>query len=175
MKFNVCAKTILMVQRYLERICDAIDRLVERKALNSFYVGLHGNNDNGILSVADYIINLSERKIKLINLKLLTDLALENCPILSAQILIERYMDNEKSADIAKRHNLAERTYFRRLTVALEDFSNILAKLGFSEAKLLDYISTEKWIMEVYNRIFNARSDDKIEIDPNKLSKLVAG
>lgn len=173
MKFNVCAKTVLMVQRYLERICDAIDRLVERKALNSFYVGMQGNNENSISSVADYIINLSERKIKLINLKLLTDLALENCPILSAQILIERYMDNEKSADIAKRHNLAERTYFRRLTEALENFSSTLAKFGFSERRLLDYISTEKWIMEVYNRIYNARSDEAVVIDTDRLSKLV--
>lgn len=175
MKVHVCAKTVLMVQRYLERICDAIDRLVERKALNSFYVGVQGNNENSISSVADYIINLSERKIKLINLKLLTDFALENCPLLSAQILIERYMDNEKSADIAKRHNLAERTYFRRLTEALENFSFTLAKLGFSENRLLDYISTEKWIMEVYNRIYNARSDDTVVIDANRLGKLVAG
>lgn len=175
MKVHVCAKTVLMVQRYLERICDAIDRLVERKALNSFYVGVQGNNENSISSVADYIINLSERKIKLINLKLLTDLALENCPLLSAQILIERYMDNEKSAGIAKRHNLAERTYFRRLTEALENFSCTLAKLGFSENRLLDYISTEKWIMEVYNRIYNARSDDTVVIDANRLGKLVAG
>lgn len=175
MKFNVCAKTVLMVQRYLERICDAIDRLVERKALNSFYVGMQGGNDNSISSVADYIINLSERKIKLINLKILTDLVLENCPILSAQILIERYIDNEKSANIAKRHNLAERTYFRRLSEALENFSSTLAKFGFNEKKLLDYISTEKWIMEVYNKIYNARNDDRVAIDTDKLSKLVAG
>ncbi len=175
MKFNLCAKTILMVDRYLERITEAIDRLIERRALNSFYVGLCGGSENSITSVADYIINLSERKVKLINLKILIDMALEACPILSAQILIERYMDNEKSFDIAKRHNLSERTYFRRLNEALEHFSLQMSNLGFSEKRLLDYISSEKWIMEVYNRLISAKSDDCVQIDERQLGKLVAG
>lgn len=172
MKINLCAKTTLMVYRYLDRIADAIDRLIERRALNSFYVGAFGNNDNSILSVADYIINLSERKVKLINLKILIDLALENCPILFAQILIERFMDNEKGSEIAKKHNLSERTYFRRLNDALDNYSSALSKLGFPENKLLDYISSEKWIMEVYNRLLCAKSDDSVIIDSFKLKKL---
>lgn len=175
MKLNLCAKTVLMVDRYLERITEAMDRLVERRALNSFYVGLSGGSENSITSVADYIINLSERKVKLINLKLLIDLALEGCPILSAQLLIERYMDNEKSYEIAKRHNLSERTYFRRLSDALDHFSAEMSKLGFPEKRLFDYISSEKWIMEVYNRLLSAKSDDNVVIDENRLGKLVAG
>ena len=175
MKFNLGAKTILMVYRYLDRIADAIDRLIERRALNSFYVGVLGNNDNSIYSVADYIINLSERKIKLINLKILIDMALEDCPILAGQILIEKFMDNEKSFDIAKRHNLSERTYFRRLNEALDNFSASLSKLGFCENKLIDYISSEKWIMEVYNRLICARNEDSVEIDSFRLKKLAEG
>lgn len=175
MKFNLGAKTILMVYRYLDRIADAIDRLIERRALNSFYVGVLGNNDNSIYSVADYIINLSERKIKLINLKILIDMALEDCPILSSQILIEKFMDNEKSFDIAKRHNLSERTYFRRLNEALDNFSSSLCKLGFCENKLLDYISSEKWIMEVYNRLICAKNEDNVVIDSFRLNKLAEG
>ncbi len=175
MKFNLGAKTILMVYRYLDRIADAIDRLIERRALNSFYVGVLGNNDNSIYSVADYIINLSERKIKLINLKILIDMALEDCHILSSQILIEKFMDNEKSFDIAKRHNLSERTYFRRLNEALDNFSSSLCKLGFCENKLLDYISSEKWIMEVYNRLICAKNEDNVVIDSFRLNKLAEG
>lgn len=172
MKFNLCAKTVLMVYRYLDRIADAIDRLIERRALNSFYVGSIGNNDNSILSVADYIINLSERKIKLINLKILIDMALENSPILFSQILIERFMDNEKGTDIAKRHNLSERTYFRRLNESLDMFASKLSELGFPENKLLDYISSEKWIVEVYNRLYFSKSDDSVVIDSFRLKKL---
>ena len=101
MKLNLCAKTVLLVYRYLDRIADAIDRLVERRALNSFYMSGIGCKDNNISNVAQYIIDLSQRKVKLINIKILTEMALDNCPILYSQILIEKYMDNDKACEIA--------------------------------------------------------------------------
>lgn len=172
MKANLCAKTILMVYRYLDRIADAIDRLVERRALNSYYMMGTGCKDNNISNVAQYIIDLSDRKIKLINLKVLTEMALENCPILHSQILVEKYMDNDKTSVIASRHNLSERTYFRRLNQALSNFSLILDKLGFAENKLLDYISSEKWIMEVYNRLLSSKNEDNLTLNNCRLEKI---
>ncbi len=175
MKLNLCAKTILMVYRYLDRIADAIDRLVERRALNSFYMSGFGCKDNNISNVAQYIIDLSDRKVKLINLKVLTEMALENCPILHSQILIEKYMDNDKTLVIASRHNLSERTYFRRLNQALSNFSTTLEKLGFSENKLLEYISSEKWIIEVYNRLLCSKNDDNVNLNNYRFDKVAVG
>lgn len=172
MKLNLCAKTVLRVYRYLDRIADAIDRLVERRALNSFYMSGIGCKDNNISNVAQYIIDLSQRKVKLINIKILTEMALDNCPILYSQILIEKYMDNDKACEIAKRHNLSERTYFRRLNEALRNFSITLEKLGFSESKLLDYISSEKWMIEVYNRLITVKNEDNFNVSNCDLGKI---
>ena len=166
MKLNLCAKTVLLVYRYLDRIADAIDRLVERRALNSFYMSGIGCKDNNISNVAQYIIDLSQRKVKLINIKILTEMALDNCPILYSQILIEKYMDNDKACEIAKR------TYFRRLKEALRNFSITLEKLGFSESKLLDYISSEKWMIEVYNRLITVKNEDNFNVSNCDLGKI---
>ncbi len=152
MKSCLWSKTILSVYKYLERIAGAIDKLIDRNAMNSFYYFTGSVQDNSVMAVANRIIELSDRKIKLINLKLLTEKSLERCDKDFAQILILKYIDCEKSEDIAKRFNLSMRTYFRRLNQAEEQFYNILAFSGFNEKKLNCYLKTEKWILEVYNK-----------------------
>ena len=152
MKKNLWAKTILYVYKYLENIADAIDRMIDRQALNSFYYSGSSQTDNGVLAVSEKIIELGERKKRLINIKVLTDRALEACETENAQLLIERYIDGNKSEEIALGHNMPIRTYFRRLVQAEEQFLFQLAKYGFAESKISEYLHGEKWISEVYNR-----------------------
>lgn len=152
MKENVWAKTILSVYRYLERICGSIDKMVESRAMASFYVCSVNFANSNIINVADKIIALTERKKTLINLKVLVDNALKQCKSLNAQILIEKYFDGDKSNDIAERHNLPIRSYFRKLSNAEVDFGNQLCSLGYNERKLNSFLANEKWICEVYER-----------------------
>ena len=71
MQKNIWAKTILTSYRFLEKVSDAIDRLVETRALNSFYMGGNNFSQNNVFVVSESLINLTERKKKLINLSLL--------------------------------------------------------------------------------------------------------
>ena len=162
MKNNVWAKTILSVYKYLEKVCDAIDKLVKQEALNSFYFSGTNQAKNGVMSVAERVIKLSERKVKLVNIKVLADKALLECDRGAAQILIERYMDGDSSQEIATRHNLNVRTYFRHLVSAEEKFSALMAKYGFSDKKLSQYLAGEKWIIEVFE---NFKEGDEQEDD----------
>ena len=147
MKTNVWAKTILTVYRYLERIAGAIDKLVSRQAINSYYSNF--TNDS-VVDVANKIIELGERKIKLINIKVLTEKALKEMDESYAKLLVEKYIQSFKGDDIALRNNLAIRTYFRRLAQAENNFNYFFASKGYSEKKLNEYLKDEKWIMEVY-------------------------
>ena len=126
MKNNEWAKTILSTYKYLDRVAEAIDKLVKQEALNSFYFSGLNQSKNAVMPVADRIINLIERKKKLINIKVLADKSLMECDRGAAQILIERYMDGDTSQEIALRHNLNVRTYFRHLISAEENFSSII-------------------------------------------------
>ena len=148
MKSNLWTKTIMTIYKYLDRIAGAIDNLVERQALNSYYSGFR---NDGVMDLADKIIELSERKVKLINIKVLTEKTLEKMDKESAQLLIEKYIDNDKSEIIATRHNLPMRTYFRRQNQAEDAFTAYIALQGFSESKLNEYLCKENWITEVYN------------------------
>ncbi|MBP3345277.1 MAG: hypothetical protein J6K97_03640 [Clostridia bacterium] len=164
MKNNEWAKTILSTYKYLDRVAEAIDKLVKQEALNSFYFSGLNQSKNAVMPVADRIINLIERKKKLINIKVLADKSLMECDRGAAQILIERYMDGDTSQEIALRHNLNVRTYFRHLISAEENFSSIMAKYGFSDKKLASYLAGEKWIMEVYENYKKESEKDDVAL-----------
>ena len=157
MKNNVWAKTILYVYKYLDNLADAIDRIVEKEAMHSFYYLTNSNIDNSVMSVSNRIIALIERKAKLINMKVLTEEVLENCRELNAQLLIERYIDNDRSEDIAIRHDMPIRTYFRKLIQAEDNFSSLMADRGYDEKRLHEYLKEEKWIKDVYNGFLTKR------------------
>ena len=165
MKTNEWGKTILSVYKYLERVTQGIDKLVTQNALNSFYSRGGKQAENSVMAVANRIIDLSKRKVRLVNIKVLADKALKAIDKEGAQILIEKYMDNDESEIIASRHNLNVRTYFRRLYQAEINFCQAMARMGFSEDKLKIYLSSEKWIIEVYEKFKNEKfEEDKIAI-----------
>ena len=166
MKENVWAKTILSVYRYLERICGSIDKMVESRAMASFYVCSVNFANSNIINVADKIIALTERKKTLINLKILANNALEKCKPISAEILIEKYIDGDKSNDIAERHNLPMRSYFRKLSNAETEFGENLASLGYNEKKLNSFLPGEKWICDVYARLSDESKENKVKQSP---------
>ena len=155
---NNWSKTLLYVYKYLDRVCDGIDSLVEESALHSFY----HRSENQVYRVAERICNLSERKAKLINMKVLVDKCLLKSEKQNAQLLIEKYIDDESSEIIAERHGLNVRTYFRKLNQAENSFSFLMIKEGFSEERLEKYLAGEKWILEVCQK-FN--DDQKIDCD----------
>ncbi len=160
MRTNLWVKTILYVYKYLDSLAEAIDKLVERQALNSFYYYSGLSEDNGVMAVSERIINLIDRKKRLINIKVLTDKSLENCDSEYAQILIERYIDNDKSEEIAFRHGYAMRTYFRKLSQAEEQCASKMSQMGFTSEKLEKYLAGEKWITEIY-QAFSSKEIDK--------------
>ena len=97
----VWSKTILTVYRYLERVSNAIDKIVRRSGLSSG--NIYGQNylRNNVLSISQKMIDLSERKVTLINLKVLTDEIFTKMKKEDACLLIERYIDGKKVKDIA--------------------------------------------------------------------------
>lgn len=172
MKECVWAKTILSCYRYIERICGAIDKVIEKKALGSFYACSCNFAKSNVLNVTDKIIKWSEKKKTLINLKVLTCDALRKCQKLNAQILIERYIEGDKATDIAERHNLPMRSYFRRLAAAERDFLAQLAHMGYGENRLNEFLCDIGWIMKVYDQYSQQNCQEPVRINLSKISEL---
>ncbi len=155
----IWTKTVLTVYRYLERISGAIDKIVLRSGLGSGNV--YGQNYlyNNVYSISQKIIDLSERKVTLINLKVLTEELLKKLKAEDVKILLERYVEGRKYKEIAQRNGISLRTVYRRLDASEAVFARLLVARGYSSSKLKAMTQNEKWIMSVYNHI-KEKSED---------------
>ena len=150
---NSWSKTILQVYRYLPRVTYVYDNLIKTRAYNSAHISTSNCAFNDILTVSNAILTLSERKITLINLKIITEQVLKSIDEKSARMLILKYIDNKKSTEIAERFNICLRTFFRKLNHAFDSFTKRLNRLGYTSEKLKEMLKEEKWIMEIYNKL----------------------
>lgn len=156
----VWARTILSVYRYLERIAGAIDKIIMKKALSSANICGQNYYQNNIYTLSQNLIDLSERKVTLINLKVLIEDTLGVIDKNDANILIEKFFDGVKSKDIAQRHEFSMRTVFRKIDSAVQSFAKALCMKGYGDIALQDMLKDESWILCVYNRLSTKLEED---------------
>lgn len=144
------SKTLLSVYRYLEPITGAIDNLIIKKGVNSmFYTDKRGLNT---YDCANEIIELTERKINLINLKVLVEDGLNKLPFEQKRVLMLFYVDGLKTAEVTKVMGCVERTFFRKKDEAIVAFGRKLKCMGFDEVKLSQMFGKEKWLSNLLNK-----------------------
>ncbi len=157
MKENIWSKTILGVYRHLEAVADAIDKIILKTALNSYHFSL---NTNDVYQTSNKLIELGERKVTLINLKLLVEDVLFKMEQKDADILICRYVENMKFKDIAFEKKIGMRTVFRRLEKAENMFNKKLLSLGYTSLKLKNMLKDETWILNHYENIASSKNEE---------------
>lgn len=144
----VWSKTLLTCYGCLEKISDAIDHLVYLNGINS------GCMKTDALFCVNKILELTERKKLLINLKVITEEVLAKLDTLDARILILRYFDKVKTEECAKLLSLSKRTYFRRLKVAVASFAHGLKSIGYTAQKVANITKNELWIHDLYHALY---------------------
>ena len=154
------AKTLLSVYRYLERLCGSIDKIINKTGLSSINVNSQTFYYNNVYSIAQRIIDLSHRKVTMINLKLMIESILQKMRPNEASCLIERYVDGAKRRVMAEHEGVSMRTIFRRIERAEESFAIILFAKGYTEEKLNKMLRSEQWIHNVYNRLAEKDEED---------------
>ncbi len=143
-KMKAWSKTLLSVYRYLESITGAIDNLIVKKGVNSmFYTDKRGLTT---YDCANDIIELTDRKINLINLKVLVEDGLNKLPFEQKRVLMLFYVDGLKTTEVTKLMGCVERTFFRKKDEAIVAFGKNLKCMGFDEIRLSQMFGKEKWL-----------------------------
>lgn len=166
---NIWSKTILSVYRYLENISNAIDNLVRKKCIYSSFYNC-GRNTN-TYDYTNKILELTERKVQLINLKVITeDILMELKPV-ERKILTLYYVDGIKNKELAELLGMSIRTLFRKKMLAINSFDKILKLKGYTDAKLSNMFSGEKWLNNIYVRTLNSELNNNQEFLIDKVSE----
>ena len=161
------SKTILSVYKYLEALSNSIDNLVIKKSINSAFY--NNGRYNSCYDCVNKIMQLTERKINLINVKVLVDDTLKLMSIGQRRLLALCYMDNAKSEDIANMMNISIRTFFRKKNEALNSFAKNLLMQGFTKEKLEKMFCGEAWLNNLYSR--NQEFEDSKEFRIEQYNK----
>jgi len=157
------AKTLLTIYKYLERITGAIDKIILQSAINSSNICGQNYYYNNIHAISDKIINLSERKVLLINLKVLVDEILQSLPEKESVLLIGKFVEGFKCKEMVIQYDVSLRNMFRKIDGAVKMFSNKLNKMGFNDSKLSKMLKDEGWILNCHERFCAEKEDVKIE------------
>ena len=146
-------KTLLSLYRHFGVMANSIDNLVRRIGINSAF--RHTIYDSTIVD-SNKILELTERKIKIINLKVIVEDILSDLNMKDLKILNLCYVDGVEYKKIIKLLNINQRTFFRRKEIAIARFSNKLAEMGYDADKLEKYLHNENWIKNTYYQIVNS-------------------
>lgn len=143
------SKTILSSYNYLEKLCESLDNLMKNTAVNSYYSYGFKNGENSVTKISNRIINLSNRKIDYINLKVLTDKALKSMPEKQTKLLIFKFIHKMQIEKVCELLKMNKRTAYRRIEKALIEFMNNLEVLGYTPEKLEVVYSSDPFIKSV--------------------------
>lgn len=138
-------KTLVSAYKYIERTCEAIDKFIFNHAISyGPDPALHSTFD-----VLTNIVDLMERKIKLINLKLTIDETIKELSTVNKQILILKMRFRVSVKNIQEILKLpSERTTFRRIDHALAEFVFHLNENRKRE-EVEDLLKSENWIANI--------------------------
>ena len=151
MKIKIWCKAFLNIYHIIPNIVNSIDKLILLKGVNSSYF-CDGQKES-TLSQFENIISLSQKKICLINLKVLTDEVLLDMKKENSKLLILRFINNVECKKAIELSNLPRRTYFRALNKALKEFESLFYAKLLNSKVLYDAFNKEVFLEEIFEKI----------------------
>jgi hypothetical protein len=162
MELKIWCKTFLNVYRCLEKITQAIDKIVLTTGLN---LSMEAN------VASNKILQLTERKITLINLKLFIEKLLNSLPEEHTKLIMLRYVDQAKSEDIAKQMGISSRTYFRKSIASIKSMELALKRTGKTHESLKKEYENETWILALFQKLMQQEVLSGSKTTPTKANK----
>lgn len=141
-------KTLISAYRFIENNCELIDEFVYKHAVNfgpspEYY---------STFDVTNNIIDLMERKNRLINFKLMIDELVNSLSVEDRMIIIAKMRYNLSMVSMCKVLKLPSlRTAFRKMKTALENLQQIVNNSRYKQR--FEYmLNNEGWIANLKKR-----------------------
>ncbi len=145
-------EAIVKIYRLLEKRCEVIDKFIKNHA---YYFG-PCSAEYGAIDVCNNIIDLIEKKNELINLKVIADEALSRLSEQDRKVLFIKMHYNISMAELCGVLDLKERTAFRRIERAFENFSQALNASRYVN-KLEKILRSHEWIAKIREDVKDRR------------------
>lgn len=173
MNIEIWCKSFLSIYQIIPQLISSIDKLVYLKGVNSS--NFVNNPNNETFNQLDSIINLTQKKVNLINLKIITDQVLLEMDEKNSKLLMFRYIDNMKCKTAQALLNMPKRSYFRALSKALKDFELRFYSKVAKNNTLYSNFSTDEFFDNIFQKIneFEEKISENSEIISTTLCNII--
>jgi len=165
------SKSALSVYRYLEHMANTIDKIVVATGKNSNHQNVQKYQTT--LYQTSKIIEFTERKRKMINLKIAVENALQRLPKIERRILVLAFVDGVKSEMISQLLEISLRTYFRKKSKALDNFKEQMIACGFDLEFFENEYACENWMMSIYQESVLKYNKDEENLDSCLIKRMI--
>ena len=161
MKEQLWTQTLFESYNYINSITKTIDKRVMSLGINSYKTSNFGKDYT--LELMEAVIELIERKKKILKLKFLIEDALRNITLESAKLLLRKYVDKQTLQKLAKENNTTVGVVRRKLKKALKEAYAYFCERGYCISTLEREFLSEKWLVGIYERKYEAQKLPKVE------------
>lgn len=166
------AKALFFVYPSIPNIIKIVDNIVEQRASSVIGVSSIYACPESSLKQMEKVIDMGERKLRLLNILNLTQELISRLDEKSFEIVSMKYFSRMKTASICDRLALEERSIFRRINRAIEKAARVLFSMGFSSDSISKMMTGEGWIREIYQKSLSQLSvNSKRALANTKINK----
>lgn len=152
-ELNIYIKVLLEAYKSLPNIINIIDRIIEKRASSIMPVTtIYGSNYFNTFSEMNKVIDLTDRKDKLLNLFVIIENLLDSLNDNDRKIAVLKFVQKNTTEEIAKEMKTTDRTIYRRTNKIIEKLAIYMLKQNWTSEFLKSQIGNEPWIKELFNK-----------------------
>lgn len=151
-KIKLWIKTLISIQSNLPEIIKSVDKIIEVNASSLSFISDIYNTQKGTYAQVEKVIDLTERKNKLLNLYLISKNLLTGLAEDERTFLKRKFVYNWTAEELAIDYQVSTRTVFRRTEKLLEKIYEFTKRKNWSLSFIISQVKNESWIFEKFNR-----------------------
>ena len=149
-KMKLWIKTLLSAQNSLPEIIKSVDKIIEINASSLSFVNDIYNTEKSTYAQLERVIDLTERKNKLLNLYLISK-NLISCVDENDRLFLKRkYIFNWTAEDLSVEYQISIRTVFRRIEKLIEQIFEKTKKKNWSINFINLQVKNESWLLDKF-------------------------
>ena len=144
---RIWVKTLLSIYGSLPNILKLIDSIIAKNAANPF----GANYGESAMDQIDRVINLTDRKNKLLNIYLLIKKMIENVGEDEKKLISYKFVNKITIPALSQKLGCTERNVFRKINNMIDRLAASSIERGWTICFIESQLVSEPWIMENYN------------------------
>jgi hypothetical protein len=152
-KIKLWIKTLLSVHSNLPEIIKSVDKIIEINASSMSFITDIYNTEKSTYAQVEKVIDLTERKNKLLNLFLMSKNLLSSIDEDDSLFLKRKYIFGWTAEELSQEYQVSIRTVFRKTEKIIEEIFEKAKRKSWSLNFINLQVKDELWLIEKFKRI----------------------